>query len=89
MRSWGPYRRPQDHKTGRIDAVELHPGSVSGTLTMEVDRTELNNLAGKNQPLEKDLLNQYDGWATANGVMDWNVALPRLLDAWKIGSAEG
>ena len=56
---------------------------------METDRTELHNLAGKNEPLEKALLKQYDSWATANGVMDWNIALPRLLEAWKIGSAEG
>ena len=56
---------------------------------METDRTELHNLAGKNKPLEDALLNQYGSWATDNGVLDWNVALPRLLEAWKLGSAEG
>lgn len=56
---------------------------------MEVDRTELNNLAGKNRSLESDLLKQYDAWASANGVMDWGLALPKLLAAWKLDSAEG
>lgn len=56
---------------------------------MEVDRTELSNLAGRNAPLEASLLKQYDGWAEATGVMDWNVALPRLLKAWQIETAEG
>ncbi|MGI9514197.1 MAG: arylsulfatase [Anderseniella sp.] len=56
---------------------------------MDADRTELNNLAGRNAPLEVDLLNQYGDWADKAGVLDWNVALPRLLEAWKIASAEG
>ena len=56
---------------------------------MDVDRTELSNLAGKNRPVEDRLIRQYEGWATANGVMDWNIALPRLLQAWKLESAEG
>ena len=56
---------------------------------MEVDQTELNDQTGRNAPLEADLLKQYDGWAAASGVMDWNVALPRLLKAWELESAEG
>lgn len=56
---------------------------------MDADRTELNNLAGRNAPLEKDLLKQYRAWAEAVGVMDWGLALPKLLEAWKIASAEG
>ena len=56
---------------------------------MAVDRTELNNLAGSHAPLEASLLSQYDGWAAATGVMDWNLALPRLLKAWQMETAEG
>ncbi|MEP0944929.1 MAG: hypothetical protein ABJH20_24810, partial [Rhizobiaceae bacterium] len=56
---------------------------------MELDRTELTNLAGRNAPLEASLLRQYEAWAVASGVMDWHVALPRLLKAWELDSAEG
>ena len=56
---------------------------------METDRTELNNLAGTHTPLEQDLLHQYQGWADATGVMDWDLALPKLLKAWNMDSVEG
>jgi len=54
----------------------------------EVDRTWLNNLMGRHKPLEKDLLKQFNDWAKVSGVMDWNIALPRLLKAWELESAE-
>ncbi len=56
---------------------------------MDADRTELNNFAGKNAPLEKELLKQYQDWADKTGVLDWNIALPKLLDVWNLESAEG
>ena len=56
---------------------------------MEVDRTELHDLAGRNKPLETDLKRQYGDWAQKTGVLDWSVALPKLLNAWKLESAEG
>lgn len=56
---------------------------------MENDRTELNNLMGKNDPLTKRLLRDYGGWAAASGVLDWNVVLPRLLDVWQMDDAHG
>jgi arylsulfatase len=56
---------------------------------MDVDRTELNDIAGRHAPLERDLLARYQNWAKAAGVLDWNVALPRLLDAWKMETVEG
>jgi len=56
---------------------------------MDADRTELNDMAGRNAPLEADLLAQYDAWADRTGVLDWDIALPRLLEAWKMESAEG
>ena len=56
---------------------------------MDADRTELHDLAGQHPVLQHDLLAQYDDWASKAGVMDWNIALPKLLAAWNIGSAEG
>ncbi len=56
---------------------------------MDKDRTELNNIAGRNAPLEQDLLKHYDDWAEKTGVLDWDIALPRLLDVWKLQSAHG
>ena len=56
---------------------------------MDNDRTELHDLAGKHAPFEKKLLKRYEDWADKTGVLDWNVALPRLLAAWQMDSAEG
>lgn len=56
---------------------------------MERDRTELNNLAGKNKPLARTLLREYEGWAEYVGVLDWNIALPRLRAAWKMANIHG
>ncbi len=56
---------------------------------MESDRTELHNLTGKNRPLEREMLSQYNAWADATNVMDWNDALPRLLKAWNMESVDG
>jgi arylsulfatase len=56
---------------------------------MESDRTELNDLMGKNDPLTKRLIAEYDNWATTSGVLDWNVALPRLLKIWQMDDAHG
>lgn len=56
---------------------------------MEADRTELNNLVGKNAPMERAMLNQYNDWASKTGVLNWDIALPRLLKAWKLESTDG
>jgi arylsulfatase len=56
---------------------------------METDRTELNNLAERNSPLVKQLVKDYDHWAQTVGVMDWNVALPKLLALWQMDDAHG
>ena len=56
---------------------------------MDEDRTELHNIAGSDAPLERDLLKRYHDWAEKTGVLDWDVALPRLLAAWSMESAEG
>ena len=56
---------------------------------MDDDRTELNDLAGSNRRLEAELLGQYRDWADKTGVLDWKIALPRLLQAWKLDSVDG
>jgi len=56
---------------------------------MVADRTELTDLAAKNAPLEADLQAAYADWEGRVGVLDWDIALPRLLQAWQMTSAEG
>ena len=56
---------------------------------MENDRTELNNLFGKNKPLEESLLKQYQAWADTTGVQDWGKLLPQLLKAWNMETVDG
>lgn len=56
---------------------------------MESDRTELHDLAGRNEPLTKRLVREYEGWAEKAGVMDWNEALPKLLKIWQMDDAHG
>lgn len=56
---------------------------------MEKDRTELNNLAGKNAPLEGRLRNEYAAWATQVGVEDWDRLLPRLKKLWDMEDIHG
>lgn len=56
---------------------------------MDADRTELHDLKGRNAPVEATLKHEYDGWAERVGVMDWSVALPRLLRLWQMNDAHG
>ena len=56
---------------------------------MEADRTELNNLIGRNDPLSADLIKQYVDWAEKAGVLDWAIAGPRLLKIWQMDDAHG
>ena len=48
---------------------------------MDEDRTELNDLAGKNAPLQAKLVKAYEHWAESVGVLDWREAFPRLQAA--------
>ena len=75
-------------RLGPFKLVRLH-GQAWEVYDMEADRTELHNLAGRNAPLEKDLQHRYQDWAERVGVMDWDIALPKLLAAWNLDSAEG
>jgi arylsulfatase len=56
---------------------------------MERDRTELNNLAGRNAPLEERLKREYAGWAKAAGVEDWGLLLPKLMKLWAMEDIHG
>ncbi len=56
---------------------------------MVEDRTELNNLSGRNGPLEERLKREYESWADAAGVEDWDVVLPKLLKAWGMENIHG
>jgi len=56
---------------------------------MEEDRTELYNLAGRNAPLEAKLVREYDDWASRVGVLDWHVALPKVLASWGMADIRG
>ena len=56
---------------------------------MEADRTELNNLMGRNDPLTSRLTREFDSWAKDVGVLDWNEALPKLLKIWQMEDAHG
>ncbi|MEM7290370.1 MAG: arylsulfatase [Pseudomonadota bacterium] len=75
-------------RKGQFKLVKKH-GCDWELYDMEEDRTELNDLSGQNDPLQKALLGEYQHWSQQQGVMDWNIALPKLLEAWKIESAEG
>jgi arylsulfatase len=56
---------------------------------MERDRTELDNLAGRNAPLEARLKRDYQGWAEATGVEDWDRLLPKLMKLWQMDDIHG
>lgn len=56
---------------------------------MNADRTELTDLAGRNAPVEAMLKAEYAGWAERVGVLDWDIALPRLLKIWQMDDAHG
>jgi arylsulfatase len=75
-------------RDGAFKLVKLHGGDWE-LYDMEADRTELHNIATGNDAIIKDLQTRYQHWADEKGVLDWNVALPVLLNAWKLTSADG
>lgn len=56
---------------------------------MEVDRTELHDLAPSNPALVRRLEKDFSGWAQAAGVLDWNLLQPRLLATWQMEDLHG
>jgi arylsulfatase len=75
-------------RLGQFKLVREH-GKPWELYDMEVDRSELHNLAGKQKRLEAELLGQYRAWASQTGVKDWELLLPRLLAAWNLASVDG
>lgn len=75
-------------RLGQFKLVRQH-GLDWELYDMEVDRTELKNLRGKQGPLEAELSAHYQDWANKQGVEDWSLILPRLLQAWELENAEG
>ncbi|MDP5218812.1 arylsulfatase [Ruegeria sp. 2205SS24-7] len=75
-------------RLGQFKLVKQH-GQDWELYDIEADRTELTDLRGRNSKLEVDLIGQYNNWAKKTDVLDWEIALPRLLEAWKIETAEG
>ena len=56
---------------------------------MEHDRTELTDLAGKNDLLKTRLVREYEHWASSVGVLDWSSALPVLQRLWGLDDVNG
>lgn len=50
---------------------------------LDADRTELNNLAGKNPDRVKDLSASHERWAARVGVQPWDLILKKLLEVAK------
>ncbi len=75
-------------RTGPFKLVRLH-GQDWELYDMEADRTELNNIVQGNTSIVRGLQQQYSEWANSVGVLEWDVALPKLLAAWNLSSADG
>ena len=56
---------------------------------MEVDRTELHDIAAANPAFLQALLKDYSGWAQTVGVMDWSLAMPMLQKQWAMDNIHG
>jgi arylsulfatase A-like enzyme len=56
---------------------------------MEVDRTELRNLAPRNRRLVDRLARQHAQWSQSVGVIDWTVQQPKLKAAWGLQDIRG
>lgn len=75
-------------RLGQFKLVRLH-GQNWELYDMEADRTELHDLIHGEEDRARSMIRQYQNWADKAGVMDWNIALPKLLAAWGMDSADG
>ncbi|MEP4036405.1 arylsulfatase [Pseudophaeobacter sp.] len=75
-------------RQGQFKLVRLHDHDWE-LYDMEADRTELNNIIKGDEARARDMIRQYEDWAAKSGVMDWNIALPKLLKAWGMETHEG
>ena len=56
---------------------------------MEADRTELDDLSGRERGRVAAMARDHAGWAQAAGVEDWSRLLPRLLKLWQMDDPHG
>jgi arylsulfatase A-like enzyme len=75
-------------RLGQYQLVRLH-GQDWELYDMEADRTELHDLIHGEEDRARRMIRQYQDWADKAGVMDWDIALPKLLAAWGMDSADG
>ena len=75
-------------RCGNMKLVRRH-GRPWELYDMDVDRTELNDLAGANAPLEERLQRDYLRWEEACGVEEWSTIEKRFLDAFGMKDIHG
>ncbi len=75
-------------RMGQFKLVRLHSQDWE-LYDMEADRTELHDLAAGEAARIRQMVQEYNGWSARAGVMDWDIALPRLLAAWNLGTVDG
>ena len=56
---------------------------------MEVDRTELHDIAAHDDTRVANLEEMYLEWTREVGVAPWDEVLPKLLEAWNLSSVDG
>lgn len=75
-------------RLGEFKLVRKH-GQPWELYDMDVDRTELSDLSGRNPPLEHQLQAEFEHWATRCGVEPWDAVWPKLQAAWGLESVDG
>lgn len=75
-------------RLGQFKLVRLHDQDWE-LYDIEADRTELNNIIKGESDRANAMIEQYLNWAQKADVMDWNIALPKLLKAWGMETTEG
>ncbi len=72
----------------RFKLVREHAGPWQ-LYDMETDRTELRDLAALDPERVTAMARDHAAWAETQGVLDWDIALPRVLSAWGMATADG
>ncbi len=75
-------------RLGRFKLVRQH-GLDWELYDMELDRTELHDIAARAVDQVSEMTRQYEAWAADTGVLDWDIVLPRLLKAWNMETVNG